>query len=267
MSEATTTDLLAGRTLVIAGVGPGHGGRIARAAVGHGAAVMMGARSSAFGGGLAAELVDAGARAAFRECDVTDDGSCRALVADAVSSFGSVDTVVANAMSGAGSGTEVESADFDEWSQAFDVNLFGALRIARAAFDELRSSPNGSVVFIGSQIVRRVFPGRGAYAASKAALLAAAQVLAVEVGGDGIRVNTVVPGRMWGPPLQAALPRLASERGRTEADELDSWVDATALGRLVTDEEVARTVVFLASDLAAAVTGQTVDVNGGETMS
>ena len=267
MSEThDVAGLLADRTMVIAGVGPGLGGQIARLAVAHGAAVVMGARSTDYGTALATELSAAGSRVRFERCDVTDDGDCEQLVATAVDTFGGVDAVVANAMSGAGAGQTLAQADFDQWRDAFDVNFFGALRTVRAAAPALEQSSHGSVIFVGSQIVRRVFAGRGAYASSKAALLTMAQVLAVELGPKGVRVNTVLPGRMWGPPLQRAVPRLSAERGTTEEEQVAGWIDATALKRLATDEECGRAVIFLASDLAAAITGQAIDANAGETM-
>jgi NAD(P)-dependent dehydrogenase (short-subunit alcohol dehydrogenase family) len=110
-----------------------------------------------------------------------------------------------------------------------------------------------------------VFPGRGPYAASKAALLTAAQVLARELGPHGIRVNTVVPGRMWGEPLQRGLPTLAEERGMTVEQQLQRMRDDVSLPDLATDEECARAVVFLASAMSAAMTGQSIDTNAGET--
>ncbi|MBO0730322.1 MAG: SDR family oxidoreductase, partial [Acidimicrobiaceae bacterium] len=162
-------------------------------------------------------------------------------------------------------GLTLEEADVDDWRDAFDVNVFGSLRMVKAAIPALKQSEHGSVVFVGSQIVRRVFSGRGPYAASKAALLTASHVLARELGPYGIRVNTVVPGRMWGPALQRYLERLAVERGTSPDLEQQRMVADVSLPRLSTDEESARVVVFLASDLAAGMTGQSVDVNAGET--
>ena len=262
----SASTLLAGTTMLVAGVGPGLGSQICRAAAAAGAAVMMGARSTDFGTSLASELRGDGERAAFRRCDVTSERDCADLVAAAVDEFGGVDSVVLNAMATGQPALTLEEGGLDEWQGAFDVNFFGSLRVVKAAIPQLKASNRGSVVFIGSQIVRRVFPGRGPYAASKAALLTAAQVLAKELGPAGIRVNTVVPGRMWGPSLQRAIPRLAAERGHTVDEEVGSWVDATALKRLATDEECGRAVIFLASEMGAAITGQTLDANAGETM-
>ena len=258
--------LLDGRVVAVAGVGPGMGGHVARLAAGAGASVLLGARSADYGEELAAELRGDGCRAIFRRCDVTDTEECDAFAAAATEHFGRLDTVVANAMASGPPGTTLLAGDLDDWRAAFDVNVFGSLRVVKACVALLQQSDDASVVFIGSQIVRRVFPGRGPYASSKAALLTAAHVLAAELGPLGIRVNTVVPGRMWGPSLEGALPKLAAERGTTEAEQLAQWQAATALKRVATDEECARVVLFLASRLAAAVTGQSIDVNAGETM-
>ena len=259
--------LLEGRVVVVAGVGPGLGAHVARDATAAGAAVMLGSRNGAYLGDLAAELRDAGAVVAHRICDVTSDGDCRDLVASAVEELGGVDGVVCNAFAPSRAyGRTLEEAEVDDWREAFDVNVFGALRVTKAAIPALKARSGGSVVLVGSQIVRRVFAGRGPYAASKAALLTAGHVLARELGPYGIRVNTLVPGRMWGPALQRHLTNLAAERGTAFEDELARMQADVSLPRLTTDEECARVVVFLLSDLAAGMTGQSLDVNAGETL-
>jgi NAD(P)-dependent dehydrogenase (short-subunit alcohol dehydrogenase family) len=110
-----------------------------------------------------------------------------------------------------------------------------------------------------------VRPGRGDYATSKAALVTLGQVLATELGGDGIRVNTLVPGRMRGPALLAHYQRVAADTGTTLDQQEQGIADQLALPRMVTDEEVARSVVYLLSPLSAGITGQSLDVNAGET--
>lgn len=258
--------LLAGRVVVLTGAGPGLGAQIARDAAAAGARVMLAARRLSYLEELSAELTAAGMEVRHQCCDVTVDADCRALMESAEKAFGGVDCVVCNAFAqGKAYGLTLEEANVDDWREAFDVNLFGSLRVVKAALPALKRRPGSSVVFVGSQIVRRVFAGRGPYASSKAALLTAAQVLAREVGPYGIRVNTVVPGRMWGPPLRDYIGRLAGEKGTTFDAELQRMVNDVSLPGLSTDEESARVVVFLASELAAGMTGQTVDVNAGET--
>lgn len=258
--------LLEGRILMLAGVGPGLGAQIAQAAVAAGAGLVLASRNEANLASLAEQLRTAGGSVATAVCDVTSDDDCRRAVAVAEEAFGGIDALVCNAFAqGKAYGKPIEDADIDEWRAAFDVNVFGSLRMVKATIPAMKRRGGGAVVFIGSQITRRVFVGRGPYAASKAALLTAAQVLAKEVGPYNIRVNTVVPGRMWGPPLRGHLERLGAKKGTSLQAEVDRMTADVALPRLSTDEESARVVIFLASELSAGMTGQSVDVNAGET--
>jgi NAD(P)-dependent dehydrogenase (short-subunit alcohol dehydrogenase family) len=259
------TGLLTGKVVVVSGVGPGLGRRVAEGAGRAGASVAMGARSVDYLEELAARLKERDIPSVHRRSDVTVAADCRELVAAAEHSFGGVDAVVCNASASGPFNVTLEDSDLDAWQEAFDVNFFGPLRLVQAAIPAFKRRGGGSVVFIGSQIVRRVFAGRGAYASSKAALLTAAQVLAREVGSYDIRVNTVVPGRMWGPSLQSGIGRLAASRGMTVEEQKQKMLDDVSLPRLATDEECARAVLFLISDMAAGMTGQSIDVNAGET--
>lgn len=256
--------LLAGRTVVVSGVGPGLGRQTALAAAAAGASVVLGGRSAEAVGKVAAEVRATGARVAEKLCDVTSEDDCAALVEVARREFGGVDCVVNNAFASAPHGVTLANSSVDRWRETMEVTLFGSLRMTQAALPELRRS-QGAVVFVGSQSMRRIKAGRGPYATAKAALVTAAQVLAREVGPDGIRVNTIVPGRMWGPSLRRYIDGLAAERGTSAETEARSMVSDNALPRLTSDEECARVIVFLASDLSYGMTGQTVDVNAGET--
>ena len=127
----------------------------------------------------------------------------------------------------------------------------------------MREQGGGSIVMVNSMIVRVPQPRMGVYAASKGALLAATQALAQEVGVHGIRVNSVVPGYIWGPSLEAWFAQQAQQRGVDPQVVYDEVAAQTALRHLPTSAEIADAVVFFASDLARAVTGQSLDVNGG----
>ena len=111
---------------------------------------------------------------------------------------------------------------------------------------------------------RKIRSEDGGYASSKGALLTAAQTLAKELGPDRIRVNSVVPGWMWGPPVQTYVSWKSRERGMPEEEFVAEIVANIPLGEIPPQEDVADAVVFFASDLARSVTGQTLDVNGGE---
>jgi NAD(P)-dependent dehydrogenase (short-subunit alcohol dehydrogenase family) len=141
--------------------------------------------------------------------------------------------------------------------------VIGTLHVTLAAVPHLAAAPDGSVVMINSQAARRSQARRGPYSASKAALLSAARTLAAELGRDGIRVNSVVPGQIWGPPLERFYEEVAARKGQTPEEVYRTAAKEMALGRIPTSDEVADAVVFFASPLSRSVTGQSLDVNGG----
>jgi NAD(P)-dependent dehydrogenase (short-subunit alcohol dehydrogenase family) len=259
--------LLQGKVVAVSGIGPGLGRQIALAAAAAGAAVVLGARTASYLDELASELEAKGGAVAAVTCDVTDTAACDHFVDVAMQRFGGLDCLVNNAFLHGPMDQPLESADLAEWRVVYDVNVFGTLQMVKAAIPPLKASGAGSVVMVNSQIVRRALPGRGAYATSKAALLTAAQVLARELGPFGIRVNSVVPGAMWGPPLRDHFERLAAQADTSVDEQYQRRSAPLALSRIPTDAECAGAVVFLASELSSAMTGQTVDVNGGETFS
>ena len=146
------------------------------------------------------------------------------------------------------------------------MNVLGPVELARAAIPHLRAVGGGAIVMVSTLAVRAINAGQGAYAATKSALTVAAQTLAKEVGSDGIRVNIVVPGFVPGPNTDTMFARMAERRGTTAAAILDQLAAETALNRLPTPDDVADAIVFLASDRARSITGQTLDVNAGRWM-
>lgn len=148
----------------------------------------------------------------------------------------------------------------------FKVNALGSLRLAKAVLPAMKARGGGSIVMINSMIIRDVLSGQSTYAASKGALLMAARGLARELGPYGVRVNTVVPGYIWGPNLQIGFRLEAKQRGIDPQQVYDEIAEKIALGRIPTSAEIADAVVFFASDLSRAVTGQALDVNGGHAM-
>ena len=161
----------------------------------------------------------------------------------------------------------LEDADFDSWRSVLDVNLLGTLRMTRACLPFLKRR-GGSVVFVGTQsaVAAPSQVRQAAYAASKGALTSAMYSLARELGPYRVRVNTVLPGWMWGPPVQAYVRFAARSEGVSEAEVLGRLTDRMALPDLATDADVADAAAFLASDRARAITGQSLLVNAGELM-
>ncbi|MGW0533423.1 SDR family oxidoreductase [Streptomyces sp. NPDC003032] len=258
---------LAGKTVVVSGVGAGLGHQVAAAVVRDGGNAVLGARTEANLAKSAAEIDPGGTRTAHRVTDITDEAQCRALAALACERFGGIDAVAHVAAWDSYFGG-LEDADFETWRGVVDVNLLGTLRMTRACLPALKERRGGSVVFIGTQsaVAAPSQVRQAAYAASKGALTSAMYSLARELGPHRIRVNTVLPGWMWGPPVQAYVRFTADAEGVPEAEVRERLASRMALPDLATDGDVADAVVFLASERARAITGQSLLVNAGELM-
>jgi NAD(P)-dependent dehydrogenase (short-subunit alcohol dehydrogenase family) len=188
--------------------------------------------------------------------DVTDDGAVRAAVAAAVESLGGLDILINNA--GIGAQGTVEDASDREWHRVLDVNVVGAARVSRAAWPALRASAHAAVVNTCSIAATAGLPQRAVYSASKGAVAALTRAMAADGMPDGIRVNAVNPGTAdtpWVGRLLDSAPDPAAERAALEARQPH--------GRLVTAQEVAHAVVYLASPRAGSTTGAEIAVDGG----
>ncbi|POX39279.1 short-chain dehydrogenase [Streptomyces sp. Ru73] len=259
--------LLQGKTVIVSGVGPGLGFRVAEACVRDGAFVVLGARTEARLAACAERIDPAGGWTAWRATDIADEAQCAALAGLAEERFGGVDAVVHVAALDAYFGG-LADADFAAWQRVVDVNLFGTLRMTRACLPSMRARGGGSVVMIGTQssVAAPSQVRQAAYAASKGALVSAMYSLARELGPDRIRVNTVQPGWMWGPQVEAYVRMTAESEGVPEQAVRDRLAERMALPEPATDGDVAEAAVFLASDRARAITGQSLLVNAGELM-
>lgn len=230
---------------------------------GHGA-LITGA-----GGGIGRALVeafrDAGAQATGVDvagnhdvrCDVSDESDVVAAF-DAAERRGPLtDVVCAAAVAGRGTIAELERA---EWQRVIDVNLTGAFLVAREAVR--RMSAPGTITMISSYSGRHGTAGRGAYCASKFAMIGLVEALAREVGGRGIRVNAVLPYGVDTPMADETFARSAAATG-VSIEELRQADHATiALGRYASPAEIADTCLWLASDLAGYVNGASIAVDG-----
>ncbi len=196
------------------------------------------------------------------KADITDAESAAGLVEAALAAFGRVDTLVNNAFA-IPPLTSLAEAGLDTLREALDTNVIGTLRMTRLFAPALAAS-RGSVVMINSAVLRHSRPGFGGYKMAKAALLALAQSLATELGPQGIRVNSVAPGYIWAGSLQWYFGYLARQRGVTAEQIYQETAATTDLNELPGPDAIADAVVFLASSLARAITGQCLDVNAGE---
>lgn len=254
--------LLEDRVAVVSGIGPGMGRDISLALAREGANLVLGARTEERLVEVAAEVEALGRKAVWARCDITSDEECRNLAETAVSAFGTIDVLVNNAFVQPPLETVVQ-AESETWRQAFDVNVVGSVQMTKACLPPMKAQGRGSVVFIGSMSARRIRRKFGVYAATKSALMSTATTLAKEHGRDGIRVNTVLPGYIWGPSLEWFFGYLAEKQGRTAEDVYAEVAGETCLNHIPTSEEIADAVLFFASDMSRVVTGQALDVNAG----
>jgi NAD(P)-dependent dehydrogenase (short-subunit alcohol dehydrogenase family) len=189
-------------------------------------------------------------------CDVTDDQSVRTAVAKAVERHGRLDIVVNNA--GAAAVGDITANEDAEWHRVLDVNVVGVMRVTRAALRHLRRSPSAAVVNTCSIVSWAGLAQRALYSASKGALYALTLAMAADHLGDGIRVNAVAPGTVDTPWVERLLEQAADPQAARAALEARQ-----PIGRMVSAEEVAAAIAYLASPHSASTTGTVLAVDGG----
>ncbi|MEV5315396.1 SDR family oxidoreductase [Streptomyces sp. NPDC052610] len=255
-------ELLRGKVVVVSGVGSGLGRTLAVRCAEAGADVVLAARTASYLDEVAKAVADAGGRALAVPTDITDQAAAEALVAASLESFGRVDALINNALVEPPH-TELADTSLDDIRLGMEVDVYAALRLSRLFTPALRDS-HGSIVMVNSSVLRHSKRACGAYKIAKSALLALAQSLATELGPEGIRVNTVAPGPMWTDKVKGFIGELAAARGMSLQEGYDEVAADMDLRRLQSPEETADAVIFLASDMARAVTGHCLDVNCGE---
>jgi 2-keto-3-deoxy-L-fuconate dehydrogenase len=188
--------------------------------------------------------------------DVTDDARVRAAIDETVSRFGQLDVLVNNV--GIGAVGTVEDNPDDEWHRLWDVNVLGYVRVTRAALPHLRRSAHAAIVNTCSIAASKGIQNRALYSATKGAIQALTLAMAADYIREGIRVNCVNPGTAdtpWVQRLLAAADDPAAERAALEARQ--------PIGRLITPDEIAGAILYLASPRASGTTGTILAVDGG----
>jgi NAD(P)-dependent dehydrogenase (short-subunit alcohol dehydrogenase family) len=243
---ATAIGEFAGLVAVVTGGASGIGAAITRRLQAAGAEVAV------------LDMAPAGAPAGAEpiRCDVSDDASVRSAIDAVIARFGRLDVVINNAGIGA-QGSVEDNAD-DEWHKVFDVNVVGMVRVARAALPHLRKSPSAAIVNTASVAATAGLPQRALYSATKGAVLSLTKAMAADHLREGIRVNAVNPGTADTPWIGRLLDSAAdpeAERAALNARQPH--------GRLVSADEVAGAVAYLASPLSGSTSGIGLAVDGG----
>jgi 2-keto-3-deoxy-L-fuconate dehydrogenase len=190
------------------------------------------------------------------ECDITDDAAVVAAVADVIANEGRIDILINNA--GIGASGAVEDNPDDEWLQVFNVNVLGMVRLTRATLPYLKDSPSAAIVNLSSIVTDTGLVQRAVYSASKGAVASLTRAMAADLVKDGVRVNAVAPGTADTPWVGRLLEAAADPEAARAA-----LVARQPIGRLVTADEIAHGIAYLASPLAASTTGTVLPIDGG----
>jgi NAD(P)-dependent dehydrogenase (short-subunit alcohol dehydrogenase family) len=240
-----TSPRFAGKRAFVTGAGSGIGEAVARALHGEGASVTLADISDA-AAAVAAEL--GGAATALR-LDVRDEDQVRAALPEVVD-------VLVN-VAGVGSTTNAPDTPLDVWEQVFAVNARGTFLTCKHAIPRMAARGGGAIVNVGSVAALVGLKNRAAYCASKGAVVALTRALAVDHVADGVRVNAVCPGTVDSPWVR----RLVEDVG----ESLEGLKARQPMGRLGTPDEIAESILYLASDQAAFITGSALVIDGGLT--
>ncbi|WP_327312821.1 SDR family NAD(P)-dependent oxidoreductase [Streptomyces sp. NBC_01235] len=245
-----------GRTALVTGGGSGIGRTLALAFAAEGARVVVAGRTRASLDETVGLVERADGTAVAHVADVTRAADLDDVVRAAVERFGSLDVAVNNA-GVLRAGRPLADVDEEDWRTLLDTNLTGVFLALRAEVRQMRAQPGGgAIVNVSSNIgVHRQIRGVTAYAASKAAVTALTRGAALEHIGDGVRINAVSPG-----PSETAM---SLRSGESEADRALRMKKESPLGRVSSTAEVARAVLYLASDDAASVVGTDLVIDGG----
>ncbi|WAG80246.1 SDR family oxidoreductase [Metapseudomonas furukawaii] len=260
--------LLNDKVVMISGIGPGMGIKLALEAAREGArAVAICARNEARLRAAEASIEALGrdCQVLWRATDVSDPAACQAFADATRERFGRIDALVNSAYAHGGF-EPLEGCRDADLQEALDVNLFGSLNLTRAVLPQMKAQAAGAIVMVSTLGVHQPYAGGGAYAISKGSLAVAVRYLASELAGHGLRVNGLACGWMWGEPVQAHVRQMAAARGLDEAQVRAEFSAGIPGGRMPGDEECARAALFLVSDYASAINGAQLDANGGELM-
>lgn len=254
---------LQGKTAIITGGGRGIGRAIARRFAAEGAAVALSARTEKEVQETAAEIAKAGGKAIAVAADVSREEDCGRIVSRAREAFGAVHILINNAAI-YGPVRAAEKITQQEWDEVMAVNLRGPFLMSRLVLPEMYQRGSGAIVNITSIAGKAAFPLGSPYAASKAGLAGFTRSLAAEGARKGVRVNALSPGPVTETKMSQDLGRNLANYLQADGEALlKGMLQGILQGRPQTAEEIAAAAMFLASDEASAITGQTLNVDGG----
>ncbi len=265
MSQSTHQPTrLSGKTCVITGGASGIGAGICRMMAASGAAVVIADRDAIAAEQLAEDICKCGAQALALSCDVTKSTDMQNAAQQTVENFGSLDCWVNNA--GISKIIPFTECSEELWQQTLTINLTGMFHGCQAALPHMLTAGHGSIINMSSQSGRTGNAQYAAYCASKFGIIGLTQSLALEFGEQNIRVNALCPGVVMTPLWDEQIVDYAHKRNMPVEEVPAYLAGKIPLGRVATINDIANTALFLASDDAAYITGQSLNVSGGSIM-
>jgi sorbitol-6-phosphate 2-dehydrogenase len=261
------SERLAGKSAIVTGAAQGLGEALARRLATEGCDVMI-ADINEEKARAAADAIerDTGRRTGAVQANVTNEADVAALVDQTVSAFGKLDILVANA--GIVRAHDITEFPLNEWQTVLDINLTGYFLCAREAARVMVPNKSGAIIQINSKSGKKGSFRNGAYAASKFGGIGLTQSIALDLAPHNVRVNAVCPGNLLDGTLwqQSLFDQYAKTQGLTPDQVRAKYESQVPLGRGCTYDDVANVVVFLASPDASYMTGQAINVTGGQEM-
>jgi 3-hydroxybutyrate dehydrogenase len=255
--------LLKNQVALITGSGRGIGRAIAHLFATEGAAVFLTARTEKELAATAAEISGQGGHTAYAPADLTLDAQCTHVVAACREKFGKIDILVNNA-GHYGPVVPVEDYPLADFDKVISVHLRAPFLLSKLVLPEMYARQSGVILNISSLSAKAAYAWGSAYAAAKAGMLGLTRVTAAEGARKGVRVNAICPGPVTETQMSKELgATLAKKMGVNEKEQLAGFLNGLLQGRAQTAEEIARAALFLCSEQSSAMTGQSINVDGG----
>ncbi len=254
-----STNAFLNKVVLVTGSTSGIGRETAIAFASHGAHVMISGRDRSRGEDVMQKIIASGGSANLLIGDVSDSSFCKNLVDETVKSFGKLDILFNNA--GIVMHGEIGVHSDDEWKNLIDINLSSIFFLSRAAIGHMKNQGGGVIINMSSECGLIGYKNLAAYSATKGAIIMFTKVLALDHASDNIRINAVCPGDIDTPMMDMGWENqnLSSEAIR------DTLKKHIPIGRVGKSEDIAATVMFLASDLSGFITGVALPIDGGTT--
>jgi len=257
---------LEGKVAIITGAGGGIGRAIALRFATEGCGVVIAGPTKEKVDRVTAEIQAAGGRAKGSVTDVADESSVKQMVDGTLEQFGRIDILINNA-GVAGPTKLIHQLDRSEWDRTMAINVTGAFLCAKHVLPHLMDQRSGRIINITSIAGLRAYAFRSPYCASKWAMIGLTRTLAEEAGRYDITVNAIAPGPVYGPRIESVIRNRAVEMNLSYEEMEQQYVEPTALKRMVDEEDIASTTLFLCSSEGRNITGETITVSAGYRLS